>query len=69
MTLFKISFVNTLSQQLLESFERLPEEEKQQVVAEILRRTLNRDIPSLTDDELILSAEALFLDIDRWEDE
>jgi hypothetical protein len=61
--------VNTQSQQLLESFERLPEEEKQQIVAEILRRTLNQDISSLTDDELTLSAEALFLDLDRWEDE
>jgi hypothetical protein len=60
--------VNTQSQQLLESFEQLPEEEKQQVVAEILRQTLNQDISSLTDDELTLSAEALFLDLDRWED-
>ncbi len=61
--------MNTLSQQLLESFEQLPEEEKQQVAAEILRRTLNTDITSLTDDELTLSAEALFLNLDRWEDE
>jgi hypothetical protein len=61
--------VNTQSQQLLESFEGLPEEEKHQVVAEILRRTFNQDISSLTDDELTLSAEALFLDLDRWEDE
>jgi hypothetical protein len=60
--------VNTQSQQLLASFERLPEEEKQQVVAEILRRTLNQDISSLTDDELTFSAEVLFLDLDRWED-
>jgi hypothetical protein len=59
--------VNTQSQQLLESFERLPEEEKQQIVAEILRRTLNQDISSLSDDELTLSAEALFLDLDRDE--
>lgn len=61
--------MNTQSQQLLESFKQLPEEEKQQVVAEILRQTLNQDISSLTDDELTLSAEALFLDLDRWEDE
>ncbi|MGL5807958.1 MAG: hypothetical protein ACRC2R_07880 [Xenococcaceae cyanobacterium] len=59
--------MNNQSQQLLESFDRLPEDEKQQVVAEILRRTLNTDIPSLTDDELTLSAEALFLSLDRWE--
>jgi hypothetical protein len=61
--------VNNKSQQLLESFDRLPEDEKQQIVAEILRRTLNTDIPSLTDEELTLSAEALFLSLDEWEDE
>jgi hypothetical protein len=61
--------VNIQSQQLLESFDRLSEEEKQQVVAEILRRTLNADIPLLTDDELTLSAEALFLSLDEWENE
>lgn len=60
--------MNTQSQQLLQSFDRLPEAEKQEVVAEILRRTLNVDIPSLTDDELTLSAEALFLSLDEWED-
>jgi hypothetical protein len=47
----------------------LPEDEKQQVIAKILRRTFNTDIPSLTDDELTLSAEALFLSLDEWEDE
>jgi hypothetical protein len=58
--------VNIQSQQLLESFDRLPEDEKQQVVAEIWRRTLNADIPLPTDDELALSAEALFLSLDDW---
>jgi hypothetical protein len=45
-------FVNETSQKLLDSFERLPEVEKQQLVAEILRRTLNLEIPPLTEEEL-----------------
>lgn len=61
--------MNILSQKLLESFDRLPETEKQQVAAEILRRTLDADTSSLNDDELTLSAEVLFLSLDEWEDE
>jgi hypothetical protein len=67
--LLKIYFVNNLSQQLLESFDRLPEEEKQKVAAEILRRSINAAITSPTDEELTFSAEALFLSLDEWENE
>jgi len=59
--------MNTMSQQLLDSFEQLPEMEKQQVAAEILRRTVSLDIPSLSDDELVSSAEAVFLNLDESE--
>ncbi len=59
--------MNTTSQQLLDSFEQLPEIEKKQVAAEILRRTVSRDIPFLSDEELVLSAEAVFLDLDESE--
>lgn len=59
--------MNTTSQQLLDSFEQLPEMEKQQVAAEILRRTISLDMPSLSDEELVSSAEVLFLDLDEGE--
>lgn len=59
--------VNSVSQQLLSSFEQLPESEKQQVAAEILRRTLKSEQPSLSDEELILNAEAVFLSLDAEE--
>lgn len=62
-------FVNETSQKLLDSFERLPEVEKQQLVIEILRRTLNLEIPPLTEEELTLSAEAIFLSLDAEEAE
>lgn len=56
-------------QEILESFDQLPEAEKKEVASEILRRTLSLDIPPLSDDELVLSAEELFLALDRREAE
>jgi len=37
------------------------------VAASILRRTLEIDFPRLTDDELVLTAEETFLELDRRE--
>jgi hypothetical protein len=61
--------MNGISQQLLDSFERLPEVEKQQVAVEILRRTLNVEVPPLSNETLVLSAEAVFLSLDEYESE
>jgi hypothetical protein len=61
--------VNDPFQKLLDSFELLLEVEKQQIVIEILHRTLNLEIPPLMEDELILSAEAIFLSLDTEETE
>jgi hypothetical protein len=60
----------TLSaQQIIDSFERLPESEKQKVAYEILRRSIHLEIPPLTDDELVAAAENLFLALDAREAE
>lgn len=61
--------MNDPFQKLLDSFELLLEVEKQQIVIEILHRTLNLEIPPLMEDELILSAEAIFLSLDTEETE
>jgi hypothetical protein len=45
----------------------LPEAEQRELAWEILRRTVNFDLPSLSDEELVLSAEELFLELDRRE--
>lgn len=58
-----------ISQQVLDSFERLPEVEKQQVAIEILRRTLSVEVPPLSEEALTLSAEAIFLSLDEAESE
>ena len=61
--------MSTSAQNLIESFDRLPDDEKQKVASEILRRTINFDMPALSDEELVLSAEELFLELDRREAE
>jgi hypothetical protein len=61
------SIMSSSVEQILNSFDRLPDSEKRQVMSEILRRTMQMDFPSLTDDELVLNAEALFLELDQRE--
>jgi hypothetical protein len=59
--------MNSSVQQLLRSFDLLPEAEQRELAWEILRRTVTFDLPSLSDEELVLSAEELFLELDRRE--
>jgi len=61
--------MTTSSQNILDSFDQLPESEKQQVASEIIRRTVNLNLPALSDEELVLSAEELFLELDQRESE
>jgi hypothetical protein len=59
--------MGTPAENVIANFDRLPETEKQEVAAAILRRTLQIDFPAVSDDELILSAEETFLELDRRE--
>jgi hypothetical protein len=59
--------MSTTAEQLLASFDALPETVKFEVAFEILRRTKDFDFPPLTDDELVANAEAMFLELDRRE--
>lgn len=52
---------------LIDSFERLSEREKKQFAFEVLRRTSDLDYAALSDEELLLSAEAVFLELDQQE--
>jgi hypothetical protein len=54
-------------QDLLDTFDRLPEAEQREAVSEILRRVCHLDLDPLSDDELIQSAEDVFLELDRRE--
>ncbi len=55
------------AKQIIESFESLPEPEKQSVVVEILRRTAADAYPALEDEDLVLAADQIFLELDRRE--
>ncbi len=55
------------AQNLISTFDQLPELEKKEVAAPILHRTLQLDFPPPSDEELLLSAEEAFLELDRRE--
>ncbi len=54
---------------LLVSFEQLTDPEKHDLAVEVVRRTDIFGAPELSDEELILAAEDLFLALDREEAE
>lgn len=59
--------MGTTVRDLLLSFEGLSEAEKKEVASEILRRSAKFDTLPLSDEELVLNAEELFLELDRRE--
>jgi len=59
--------MGTTVRDLLVSFESLSEAEKKEVASEILRRSAKFDILPLSDEEFVLNAEGLFLELDRRE--
>ncbi len=51
----------------LHSFELLSDDEKRELASEIMRRTVKFDLPPLTDEDLIICAEEVFLKLDQSE--
>jgi hypothetical protein len=56
-----------LVEELLNTFERLTDSERLDLVLEILKRTVYLDFPPLSDDDLVLNAEGIFLELDEEE--
>ena len=56
-----------LVEELLNTFERLTDSERLDLVLEILKRTVYLDFPPLSDDDLVLNAEGLFRELDEEE--
>ena len=52
---------------VLDAFEQLPPGEREEVVAELLRRTAASQHESPTDEELLGAADAIFVELDRRE--
>jgi hypothetical protein len=61
--------MSTTGEELLKSFDLLSEVEKHRVATEILRRSLELKSAPLSDEELALNAEEVFLQLDRRESE
>jgi hypothetical protein len=59
--------MTALVQELLNTFDRLTDSERLDVVLEILKRTVDLDFPPLSDEDLVLNAEELFLELDQQE--
>lgn len=53
--------------EILDTFGLLPDNDKKDLASKILQRTIHFNFPLLTNEELIQSAEKLFLDLDRRE--
>lgn len=55
------------ARQLIDSFEALPEQEKHEVLGQLLRRLMERPYTSPSDEELTGVADLIFQDYDRRE--
>jgi hypothetical protein len=59
--------MNATTQKILDSFNILSDEDKKELASEIIKRTLDLEIPPLSDHELTRIADDLFSDLDRRE--
>lgn len=59
--------MTALVQELLNTFDRLTDSERLDLILEILKRTVYLDFPPLSDEDLALTAEGLFLELDEQE--
>jgi hypothetical protein len=55
------------ARRLIESFEALPDEEKHEVLTQLLRRLMEKPYASASDEELIGAADLIFQEYDRRE--
>lgn len=61
--------MTTLVREILNSFDKLTDVEQLEIALEILKRLAHFDFPPLTDEDLVLNAEELFLILDRQEED
>jgi hypothetical protein len=59
--------MTALVKELLDTFDRLTDSERLDLVSEILKRTTDLDFPPLSDEDLVLNAEGIFLELDGQE--
>ena len=59
--------MTSIGKHIVEDFANLPDPEKREVLANLLRISREIDYPEVSDEELVTSADALFLEYDRRE--
>jgi hypothetical protein len=59
--------VTQATKKLLEAFEALPDHERSELVAELARRIAHATHHSPSDDDLVATADQLFLDLEKRE--
>jgi hypothetical protein len=62
-----MQFVTAEAKHLIENFESLPDQEKIEVLAEIIRISRDIEYPEVADDDLRSAADRVFLEYDRQE--
>ena len=55
------------ARKVLADFESLPDSERDEITAEILRRAVGGDHEAPSDNELVTAADSVFLELDRRE--
>lgn len=55
------------AKKVLDAFEALPESERSEILAELLRRTASAPQGLPSDEDLVAAADELFLELDRRE--
>ena len=59
--------MTALAQKILDTFDKLPDSEQLEIALAIMKRLVHFDFPPLTDEDLVLNAEELFLALDQQE--
>jgi hypothetical protein len=60
--------VTTAARHIIEDFENLPDQEKREVLAELIRMSRHLDYPAVSDDELLSAANHVFAEYDQREE-
>jgi hypothetical protein len=54
-------------EEILKTFDQLTDLEQLDLAIKVLQRVTNLDFPPLSDEDLVLNAESIFLDLDQQE--
>lgn len=54
-------------EEILKTFDQLTDLEQLDIASKVLQRVIHLDFPPLSDEDLILNAESIFLELDQQE--